>query len=105
MKKNKLFPCFSIIALLLTFLNPATASDLGARIKLQDANAVSSKANNASSLHSDFMNDPFLQSEVNGFGNMIQQMTGNVSNINMAQELQKQQGEYARQKLQSQQDE
>lgn len=77
--------------------------NLKTRLNLQCPESVSEKANRTSafgpSAGSEILQDPIINSELNGLGSMMQIMSGNNSLYSM-QEIQKQQGEYAKQQLQ-----
>jgi len=97
----------SLLILLICFYCSSTAfayGELGGKIKLKDASAVSAQANVDSSDDSDNSSDslntseisdnPFLNSYINGMANMLKGPTNTSFNV---QELQKQQMDYAKQ--------
>jgi len=94
MKKDCI--CLVLIAFA-CFQQAGFCSSLGSRIKLQDAAAVSNKANSGSAYESNsLMNDPILNSALGGMSNMIQMQGMNGSSYTM-QEQQNAQMDYLRQ--------
>ena len=76
---------------------------LGSRIKLQDASAVSQKANGGDGYSSPGI-DPITNSLMGGMSNMMQGMSGNYSNIQSVQENMKMQQDYIKQAAPSKED-
>ena len=90
MKKNKII---LVICAFLSVFNACYAGDLGSKIKLHDANSISDKANQNSTIGGSEQN-PFVNSMMQGYGNMLK---GSTNSSYGAQEEQKLQADYARQ--------
>ena len=70
----------------------------GGKFSLSDPSAVANKANQKSSINPDGAMDPFVSGALSGYYNMMQGATGNAYN---AQEVQKQQADYAKQQMEN----
>lgn len=103
--------CFKIVLALVAFTcfssvcySADSHGQLSSKFNLQytSASDVAARANrNPSTTTPDsaLMDNPILNAEMNGIGNMIQGMTGNTGGYSYVQDQMKQQMEYSRQQL------
>jgi hypothetical protein len=94
--KNKVLLA-GIIVLIANCAYAQQESPLSSRLKLQDASAVSRKANDTQSHNGSIMSNPLYNAITNGVGNFMQGMGDNPTNSYSMQEQRRQQVEYLKQ--------